>query len=189
MAIELEFKFRATPETLGKIAADTPGETTRYAMETTYYDTPDGALSSRYITLRLRLENETSVCALKTPAKQGRNEFEVNAPSIETALPELCKLSGEELPQSVIPICGAKFIRLAKTLTLPGATVELALDEGILTGGGKEIPLCEVEVELKAGDSQVAMQYAANLAIAYGLETESRSKFRRSLALAKGECL
>ena len=56
-----------------------------------------------------------------------------------------------------------------------------------LTGGGIDLPLCEVEVELKAGDRQIAMQYAANLAIAYGLETESRSKFRRSLALAKGE--
>lgn len=187
MAIELEFKFRATPEILAKIDKDTPGAAATIAMETTYYDTPDGALSSRHVTLRHRLENDRGVCTLKTPAKQGRNEFEVTAPTLAAGLEELCKLSGEELPQDPVPVCGAKFTRLAKTLTLPGATVELALDQGVLTGGGREIPLCEVEVELKEGAVEAARQFAVNLAIAYGLVPEESSKFRRALTLAKGE--
>lgn len=187
MAVELEFKFRATPDILSQIDENTPGEGVSYAMHTTYYDTPQGALSARHITLRRRMENELSVCTLKTPAVEGRNEFEVNAPTIEDALPELCKLSGEELSSNIQPVCGAKFTRLAKTLCLPQATVELALDRGVLMGGGKEIPLCEVEVELKSGDPKAAGIYAAELAIAYGLIPEENSKFYRALCLAKGE--
>lgn len=187
MSIEFELKFRGTPEILSQINEKIPGEVTHFTMQTTYYDTPQGDLSSRHFTLRRRMENGASVCTLKTPAGQGRNEFEVNAPSIEEALPELCKLSGEALPTAIVPICGAKFTRLAKTVALPDCTVELALDRGILSGGGREVPLCEVEVELKEGTPQAAMQYAAGLAIAFGLEPEKHSKFRRALALAKGE--
>lgn len=187
MAIEFELKFRAAPEILEKLRNTVPGEERPFAMETTYYDTPTGQLQAKHFTLRRRLENQISVCTLKTPAAEGRNEFEVNAPSMEEALSELCKLSGEELPSHIVPICGAKFTRIAKTVALPDATVELALDRGVLSGGGREAPVCEVEVELKSGTPQAAIQYAAQLSMAFGLEPEKYSKFRRALALAKGE--
>lgn len=189
MGVEIEFKFRATPEVLAKIDKNTPGASATIAMETTYYDTPTGDLSRRHFTLRRRMENELSVCTLKTPAAQGRNEFEVNAATIEEALPELCKLSGEELPTTVVPICGAKFTRITKLLSLEDCVLELALDRGVLMGGGRELPLCEVELELKDGTPEAALQYAHILATQFGLPLESYSKFRRALALARGETL
>ena len=189
MATEYEWKFRATPEILQKLREDMPGEETRLSMETTYYDTPAGDLAAKHFTLRRRMENGISVCTLKTPGKQGRNEFEVNAPAIQEALAELCKLSGETLPTNLLPICAAQFTRIAKTLTLTGAVAELALDQGFLTGGSTRQPLCEMELELKAGDPSAMVCYAAQLAVAYGLKQEKHSKFRRALALAKGETL
>ena len=75
-------------------------------------------------------------------------------------------------------------------LQRPGIPVDLlpvALDEGILTGGGKEIPLCEAELELKGGSREAMETYGAFLSAAYGLTPENRSKFRRALSLAKGE--
>ena len=194
MGIEFELKFRATPEKLAAIRAAVAGEETCIRMQTTYYDTPTGALAQRKYTLRRRMENENSVCTLKFPAGElGRGEIEINCQDIEDAIPELCKLSQlEDLPSltagGVVPVCGAKFTRIAKTLALPeGGTVELALDEGILTGSGQEQPLCEVEVELKSGTREAASAYALALAVTFGLEKEPRSKFRRALALAKGE--
>ncbi len=193
MGIEFELKFRATPESQDKIwetAAGTPAE---YQMETTYYDTPTGALSARWYTLRRRKENDLSVCTLKMPgAEGGRKELEILCDGIEEAISELCKLAEvADLPQllqnGIVPVCGAKFVRRAKTITLQGATVELALDRGVLTGGGKEIPLCEVEVELKSGSREAMVMYATQLAVAFGLEQEKDSKFRRAQALAKGE--
>lgn len=193
MAIEFEIKFRATARQQTTLRAAFPGDEQIIAMETIYYDTPDGALAARWYTLRRRMENDCSVCTLKTPVDgYGRGEFEVNCNSIVDAIQELCKLSGvTELPDllanGIVPVCGAKFTRIAKTLTLDSATVELALDTGTLSGGGQEIPLCEIEVELKSGSREAAIAFAREIAIKYGLIPEKKSKFRRALALAKGE--
>lgn len=186
MGVEFELKFRATPESLESIRKHIPGAEQVFTMETTYYDNPEGALSAKYYTLRRRQENHISVCTLKTPAKtQGRNEYETECDTIEEAIPILCKLSGEVLPAAVFPVCGARFTRIAKTVTLENCTVEVALDQGVLTGGGKEIPLCEAEVELKAGAREDASAYALQLALAFGLVPEKKSKFRRAKDLAE----
>lgn len=190
MGIEFEMKYRATPELLETIDKEVPGKRWTVAMETTYYDTKDKALSARHYTLRRRRENDQSVCTLKTPTKgRGRAEYEVLRDTIEEALPELCKLSGiSELTvltaEGLYSVCGAKFTRIAKTVELPGCKVELALDEGVLTGGGKQIPLCEVEVEHKAGSYEETAAYANALAARFGLQPEPLSKFRRALDLA-----
>ena len=188
MATEYELRYGATAAALAAIDAAYKDTPTRYQMETTYYDTPSHALSQRHITLRRRMENGTSVCTLKAPAKLGRAEFELEWDDIEKAIPELCKLSGVDpalLSEGVTPVCGARFTRLARTLTLPGGEVELALDKGVLLGGGKELPLCEVEVELKKGEPFAAAAFAAQLATVYGLQPEPKSKFARAVALTK----
>lgn len=193
MGLEFELKFRSTPLQQVLLMKKFPQESQSYAMQTTYYDTPDSGLSRRAYTLRRRMENDISVCTLKVPSgSYGRGEFEVNCSDIEAAIPELCKLSGiVDLPvlleKGIIPICGAKFTRIAKTIVLPTCTVELALDSGILTGGGREIPLCEVEIELKEGNADDMVAFAQELAKTYALAPERKSKFYRARALAMGE--
>ena len=192
MAIEYELKFEATPQILSAIDAYTAADATTYQMQTTYYDTPTGALSARHYTLRCRAENEKYVCTLKTPAKNGRNEIELPCEHIEDAIDMLCKLSSipdlaQLLQEGIAAVCGARFTRIAKTIEINGGTVELALDQGVLLGGGKEIPLCEVEVELKSGSSAAAQAYARALAMQFDLKPQPKSKFRRALELAKGE--
>lgn len=193
MATEFELKYAATPAQLQQIRAALPGEYTAISMETTYYDTPGQDLSARKWTLRRRLENGVSVCTLKTPTGGiGRHEWELECGSIGTAIPELCKQSGlAELSsltaRGLIPVCGARFTRQACRLDLGGTAVELALDEGILFGGGRELAFAEMEVELKAGSEAVALCWAQALAGRFGLTPEHKSKFRRALTLAQGE--
>ena len=189
MGIEYELKFRATPKNQAQLRRELPGQEQQLTMETTYYDTPDRALSRQYCTLRRRLENGVSVCTLKTPAGSlGRQEFELEAPDIRDALPQLSALSGIPLEGlTITPVCGAKFTRIAKTVVTPECTVEIALDQGVLIGGGRELPLCEVEVELKSGDVRYCDLFAKTLAARFGLKQEPKSKFRRALALYRGE--
>ena len=192
MGKEFELKYRATPDKQEKIAGEFAPFST-IVMETTYYDTKDRALSQRKMTLRRRLENGVSVCTVKTPEKGGvRGEWEVEAAEIEEAVPKLCKLGCpvdlEVLTKDgVSALCGARFTRRVAEISLPGCGVELALDFGVLTGGGKEIPLCEVELELKFGDAEALLAFGEEFSARYGLGKEPDSKFRRALALTVGE--
>ena len=193
MSIEYELKFKATEEVLAEIRQAYPGPCQEFQMETTYYDTPSESLSARFYTLRRRMENGVSVCTLKTPAEgRGRQELEIECGSIEKAIPVLSAMGAPAdflslAAEGVQAICGAKFTRSAIPVTLENCQVEIALDKGILTGGGKTVPLCEVEVELKSGAKSDAKQFAMALAAIYGLSAEERSKFRRALSLYKGE--
>lgn len=192
MGREFELKYRCTAEACAAIQA-AYAEFTPIEMETTYYDTFDGRFGNLHWTLRRRMENGKSICTLKTPAPDGsRREWEVEASGIMGAIPALCQAGApmELMSLSVSglgPVCGAKFTRLAKTLEIPGATVELALDSGVLTGGGREMALLEVEVELKDGSDNAAIAFARELAAQYHLVPEQRSKYRRALGLARGE--
>lgn len=190
MSIEFELKYRATEAQLSALASEFAGEHQVFRMHTRYYDTVDHAFAKRKLTLRCRMENDRSVCTLKTPAGGiARGEYEVETGSIEAAAPELCKLA--DLPEllplleaGVTEVCGARFARMAAELSFPEFTAELALDRGVLTGGGKEIPLSEAELELKSGSREAMCLFAAVLERRFGLVREEKSKFRRALDLA-----
>ena len=192
MGREFELKFAAT-------RADHEALCARFTnlspitMETTYYDTPSGDIRANRWTLRCRKENGVAVCALKTPGEGfGHGEWEVCCEKIEKAIgPMLGKGAPKQLyyfaQSGLEPVCGARFTRLAGLIDAPGCTVELALDDGFLLGGGKEQPLCEVEVELKSGSEDAAAAFAMVLAQEYGLRPETRSKIARAMALAEAE--
>ena len=188
MGREFELKYRAIEKILEAIREQYP-HLRPIAMKTHYYDTPGGALSGRKWMLRRRMENGVSVCTLKTPLPNGaRGEWEARWDDITTAPAELCKLGAPaELVSltagGLVEVCGARFTRLAGIIELPGAQAELALDRGVLTGGGREVPLCEVEVEHKSGAEEETVAFARELAARFGLEPEEKSKFRRALDL------
>ena len=192
MGREFELKYSCSAEDFEALKAAYEGFAT-IEMETTYYDTFDGKLNNRHWTLRRRYENGKSVCTLKTPAADGsRCEWEVEAPGIISAIPQLCRMGAPmELMaftvSGVREVCGAKFTRLALQLDVPGAKVELALDKGKLFGGLRENDLQEVEVELKDGADTAALAFAKLLAEKYHLMPENRSKYKRALGLAMGE--
>lgn len=189
MGLEFELKYAAEPAVLRAIVRDF-GDFSPISMETTYYDTADFTLSAQKFTLRRRFEDGISVCTLKTPSDSyGRGEWDVHEDWSEAAVSQLFAAAKvAPVPfERLAPVCGARFTRLAKQIALPDCTVEIALDEGILHGGGAEIPLCEVEIELKSGPQEAIVRWAFAFAKLYGLNTEHRSKFKRALALAKGE--
>lgn len=193
MGYEFELKYSARPAVLAAVRTQIAAPWQTIAMETTYYDTPAQQLSALHYTLRRRLENGVSVCTLKTPMSDGgRGEWELQAASIEEAIPELCKLGAPKsllflTAQGVQPCCGARFTRQAATVEYGGTVLEIALDEGVLFGGGRELPLCELEVELKAGEKEQAIRFAQSLALEYGLHPQPKSKVRRAMALTEGE--
>jgi triphosphatase len=189
MGVEFELKYRANADQLAALAEKFPGPWVSYWMETTYYDTAHRDLGSKAMTLRCRLENGEAVCTVKTPEIDGtRGEWDCRCDDIHAALPELCKLGAPDflltLGQLEV-VCGARFTRKAATIVTEDFTAELALDSGVLLGGGREIPLCEAELELKSGSKDAMIVYAQVLAHRLGLVPERKSKFRRAAELAQ----
>lgn len=191
MGREFELKFDANASSFAILKA-------RYQnlqpirMQTTYYDTPDGKLGERFWTFRRRLENDKSVITLKTPAAgHGRNEWEVSCDDLLVGMELLIRQGAPAelltfgLGDGFEESCGARFTRLAGLIELNGATVELALDEGVLLGGGKELPFMEIEVELKTGSEAAAVAFARKLAGELNLKPQPKSKVARARELAK----
>ena len=190
MGRELELKFAASSETLDameeKYAPLTP-----ITMHTRYFDTPHQAFRGRRWTLRLRLENGRPICTLKTRLPDGsRGEYETESGDIVSAIPALLEQGApaelEELAREGLEeVCGARFTRLARIIDVPGGQVELALDRGEFTGGGRTLPFTEAEAELKAGPDEVLARFGRALAEEFSLREEPRSKIQRAMALAE----
>lgn len=193
MGMEYERKFRAEEAVQQQLLVCLAGERAEYRMKTVYYDTPSMAIGSRKWTLRCRMENGVAVCTLKTPGEGNiRGEWETEEGEITQAIDKLCKHGApEELAllcrEGLQPVCGAEFTRTAITLTHGTSTLEVAVDRGILTGGSRTAPICEVEVELKTGSISDADAFAGQLAQQFSLTEEPLSKVQRALALVKGE--
>lgn len=192
MGREFELKYRAD-DAIWEALACRFGPGRQIRMETTYFDTPHSALSNAHMTLRLRRENEETVCTLKTPLPDGsRGEWECPAADIESGIAALLAMGAPPILQEmtsngVIPVCGARFTRLAIDLPTADGVAELALDKGILSGGGKQVPLLEVEIELKSGSEEAVCALASALVSAHSLIPEPKSKFRRAMDLIQGE--
>ncbi len=189
MGKEFELKYAATAADLEILKAKYP-QLHPIRMETTYYDDPQGALSRMHWTLRRRMENQHCICSLKTPAGGLlRGEWEIECDDIQQAIPELIALGAPAslsalTADGLIHVCGARFTRLAGLIETGNSTIELALDAGAFLGGGKEEPFTEVEVELKSGSEQDALDFGAALAQELKLSPEFRSKVGRARALA-----
>lgn len=187
---ELELKFAASEEILAAMEEQF-GPFTETEMGTRYFDTPGGSFRARKWTLRLRLENGRPLCTLKTCLPDGsRGEYETECDCILAAIPallaqgapgELEKLAREGLEE----VCGARFTRLSRLLDVPGGRVELALDRGVFTGGGKTLPFSEAEAELKDGPDEALTAFGRALAAAFSLKEEPRSKVQRAMSLAE----
>ena len=161
-------------------------------MRTTYYDTEDGLLEKNRWMLRLRTENERSVVTMKTPGEgHTRGEWEVESEYLDEALPALAKLGAPEAigrldAEALLPVCGAKFTRITAPLRLSEKTsCTLCGDLGELTGGGKKELLCELELELQAGEEADVQAFAKTLAERFHLHEQPRSKLQRARALTQ----
>lgn len=192
MGRELEWKYAADGATLDAMEREHPGGWREIAMETRYLDTARGDFAARRWTFRQRMENGKTVYCLKTPGTDGaRGEWEWQGEDSAAAVEQLvAEGAPAELQQltdgrNLREICGAAFTRRCLMVALGKAQVEVALDSGVLRGGGLEVPLSEIEVEHKEGDEAVSRHFAQWVAETYQLPELTESKFVRAKALTR----
>ena len=163
-------------------------------MESSYFDTADGMLRNKKAALRLRRENERTVCCMKLRSEEEsadglreHEEYQCDAGTLEDGLRQLPEkgapeaLCGELLHAELKEICTVSFRRCAVLLQEQDTVCELALDKGELRREGRSAPLCEIELEYVAGDEKAFHALAAELADQLDLVPENESKLARAM--------
>ncbi|WP_395020622.1 CHAD domain-containing protein [Dongia sp.] len=173
----------------------------RARLESTYYDTADQWLSGQRMALRVRKIGRKRIQTLKAPAPGpgGLQNFQEIEAEIDSDRPQLSavtdpklarKLERENIWRRLRPIFETRFQRSAFLTERGSSMIEVAVDLGTITAGGRRLPIAEIELELKSGDpaalydlaEQLALQLAEEVPVRLGAET----KAARGYALADG---
>lgn len=170
------------------------GDAQSIHMQAQYYDTVDHDVLNMHAGLRLRSENDRTICCLKLPAGgddsfRARQEFEVEAPDIRAGL-ELLKDRGAPayacdalLGKELLPTCATDFMREEHDFEADGFSAKLAFDAGRMSREDREAPISEVEFELAAGSEDAFHACARQLEELFGLVVQPRSKLARASSL------
>jgi inorganic triphosphatase YgiF len=204
--IELKLALPASdPASLSRRLARIPPlarrRMTRVPMRNVYYDTPDQTLHRQGVALRIRRKGTGAkpqwLQTLKTGGRGGsalssRGEWESPLPGATLSL----ALLQSDTPWPGIDMDGGVFRALAPCFATEfertswlvrrrdGSVVEVALDIGQVSAGDKRAPICELELELLAGQPQALFDTARQIAAAIAVLPLSLSKSDRGYALA-----
>ncbi len=207
-AVEIELKLAlptADPAALEQRLARLPllarRKASRQALHNIYYDTPDDALHHQRIALRLRRVGDAAhpqwlqtlkVGGNSDSALSRRGEWEDAVPGATLRAELLQPTPWPELDpegdvfQALEPRFTTDFQRTRWTVRQrSGNVVEVALDVGHIVVGEQIAPICELELELLAGDASALFQVAHQIARGIAVLPLGISKAERGYALAQ----
>ncbi len=198
--IEFELKFTGAPGDLAALpggrffAAVAPAGGEWERLSSTYFDTADGVLARRGLSLRLREEGADFIQAVKAKGANpaSRMEYEVSiaraedfpAPVGDAAIDALI----EGLIAKLVPVAGTAVDRWSSVVSFKGSKIELAVDLGQAEsrdGEGRIFagPMAEVELELVDGEPAAVFDFARLLRANAPLRLSGGSKLETALAL------
>jgi triphosphatase len=193
--IELKFEVDAAGATQLSQNLALASEGDVQSLRSVYFDTPDAELHAEGMALRVRGDGRRFVQTVKTSGngsgfRRGEWESEVEGPG-----PDLAAISETPLG-AVLDRCEAGTLRAAfetrvertrRDISVDDAVVEVALDRGVLDAAGRDAPILELELELKAGRPEALFTLARKLADVAQLTLSFASKAERGYALLDGE--
>jgi inorganic triphosphatase YgiF len=198
--LEIELKLSLPPQQVGAFLrrmARRRSAPVRQELITRYFDTPEFALSAQGVALRVRRMGRRWLQTLKTEGeRQGglsrRAEFEMpvgrGSPDWTRFPAEALAYVPEALRAQLVPVFETRFNRTAWLIKgRGGALIEVALDVGEVRAGERSQAICEVELELKAGQPDALFALALEWAAAFDCLPFDLSKAERGVRLAHGE--
>ncbi len=202
MMTETELKLELSPRDAGRVLSHPAIESATIARAgptrviSVYYDTPQFDLWSDRIGLRLRQipagwEQTVKWGGQAAGGLHTRLEVACGVPDQKLAFEALAGLAGLEalaslpLRRKLKPLFVTEFERTTRTLALAdGTRAEVSLDRGHIVCGTARLPICELELELTAGQAPALFDIAAALAQDLGVRPACRSKAERGYLLA-----
>lgn len=167
----------------------------RQRLHTLYFDTPEGALVREGVALRVRRVGRQWVQTVKggggsVGGLHRREEFEAVVAGPRPEFPKLPvtalkgALGKAAIRERLEVVFETRFDRLARTVHMTnGAAIEVAFDRGSVIAASGETPICEVELELKAGTTAELLSLARAV-VREGGWLDDTSKAARGYRLA-----
>ena len=181
-------------------------------FENRYLDTPDRKLRDTRTTIRIRhVDGENYIHTVKTSpvalskdldpsllsGLSSRCEWNVETERSEFDIGFFLSASKnaedpyEILAATLVPLSGKELVTLSKTaftrdlisVSFEGSTLEVCLDTGDCFGGNRNLPICELEIELISGDIEAVTRLGALISENTECEPLAISKLARCLML------
>ncbi|MCC7547050.1 MAG: CHAD domain-containing protein [Burkholderiales bacterium] len=203
--VEVELKLAIAGQDAHRIARlplirdSARGRARTRTMHGIYFDTPERALQRARAALRLRREGSQWVQTIKFGGSvegglhsRYESEKRVAGPFLDRqalAHPALEPLLNDAgLLDTLVPVFTVQFRRTTRMLSpAPDTSIELCVDVGEIRTGERSLPLCEMELELKAGSPAALIDFAQILVEQVPGRLEPASKAERGYALALGQ--
>ncbi|WP_119388019.1 CYTH and CHAD domain-containing protein [Taklimakanibacter lacteus] len=199
MAQEIELKFLIESGGLPMLdSLPVIGKRLRHAprkhIETTYFDTPKRIFSDGGFALRVRKQEKGKLLSVKQAGYSGtaRGEWESpisgDRPEAEdlAATPAGAVMANAESGDELTPLYTVAVDRAAFLVKEGSAEIEIAVDRGEIKHRDKELPVCELELELKSGEPRQLFALARRFIEKAPLRLSFISKGDRGDRLADG---
>jgi triphosphatase len=198
---EIEIKFLLTESTfkdaqkwerLGVIATRPRARRQR----SIYFDSPTGDLQRHGAVLRVRSVGRRHIVTFKWSGKFSGGSFErgeIEAPLLSPK-PDLACL-GDEIAGLINSICQDQILqpvyetdvkRVTYLVHNGGSDIEVAFDQGRIIAGDRTLPICEMEMELKAGHPADLYHLGISMTEAFPVSLGCQSKSVRAALLLSG---
>lgn len=199
MGTETELKLSLVAEDITKLLQHPllSAAPKRLKLYNTYFDTPGLDLTQKQVAVRERRILRKTLLTVKTAQRSEggisqRSEWE--APTVPGSFDFSTLIDDADFAESLsqlasllVPIFTTDFSRRLWTLEFRHATIEIALDQGTISATRDEIsreqPICELELELKAGNPVTLFALARMLSRHVRLHPSNDSKAARGYAL------
>ncbi len=201
MPVEIELKLRLDPRAIPRLRnhpiLKRATQSVSRKLYSAYYDTPDLKLWRMGTSLRLRRSGGHWVQTIKSgdavaAGLHQRGECEA---AVATQFPDFnaitdaaiaAQFASLTLRARLKPVIITEFTRVSwRIAPAPGVAIEASIDRGVIKAGDASEPLCELELEVKAGPAWRAYETALQLVHATSLRIDDRSKVERGIAMLR----
>lgn len=166
----------------------------RKHIETTYFDTPQRHFADSGLSLRVRRQEKGKLLSVKQarPSGVAKGEWECpfsgDKPGPEDLAPTPAGtvLTGNGSENDLAPLYTVAVDRASFTVKQGSAVIEVAVDRGEIKHQDKELPICELELELKEGEPHQLFALARRFVGKAPLRLSFISKGERGNRLAEG---
>lgn len=195
---EVELKLELDPADMKLLLGDwgADGAMTSSEQHSVYFDTDDGDLHKAGLSLRVRQIGDRRIQTVKASANAAaglfsRDEWEreiaSNVPELDGGLADLIHSRVGHDIGPLRPLFATSVVRSSRCQVKDGASIEMVADFGSVFAGERNAPICEIEMELRAGEPAALFALARKLDAHVALRLGVRTKSERGYRLAAGK--